>query len=228
MTNYEPRTIAFGAEILHSPMALRADVVQRIHNELYGNREVAYQNFQVAQDGIHLTNPAIAPGQISAVTFMPDRILLREELRGTSVEDFATRVVNVIGTAYRTLQTPLSLGQQFWVRSLINTQHSTDSRTFVADHLLAGGQEALKMFQRPVHSLGLRMTFPATSPETPLVNLRIEPWVQEPRSLWLEVVGQFGAPTPVDKLPQLGHALYSTYRFLTGPTLDYIGRFDLP
>ena len=228
MSNYEPRTIAFGAEILHSPVALRTDAVQRIHNDLYGNREVAYQNFQVAQDGIHLTNPAMAPGQISAVTFTPDRIVLREELRGTTIEDFATRVVNVVGAAYRTLQTPLSLGQQFWVRSLINTQHSNDSRTFIAQRLLAGGAESLSAFQRPMHSIGLRMTFPSTSPDQPIVNLRIEPWVQEPRSLWLEVVGQFGTPIQADKLPQLGHSLYSTYRFLTGPTLDYIGRFDLP
>ena len=228
MSHYDPRTIAFGAEVLHTPLALRADAVQRIHNELYTNREVAYQNFQVAQDGIHLSNPTAAPGQISATSFLPDRLVLREELRGTTIEDFATRVVNVVGVAYRSLQIPLSLGQQFWVRSLINPQHATDSRAFVAERMLSGGKEALAAFGRPVHSLGLRMTFPATSPEVPTVNLRIEPWVQEPRSLWIEVIGQFNTPLPTDRLPQLGHALYTTYRFMTGPCFDYVARFDLP
>lgn len=228
MSNYDPRTIAFGAEVLHAPVQLRADVVQRVHNELYSNRALAYQNFQVAQDGIHLTNPAQAPGQISSVTFLPDRTVLREELRGTSIEDFAARVVNIVGVAYRNLQIQVSLGQQFWVRSLINPQHSTDSRSFVSERMLAGGSEGLAEFGVPLHSIGLRMTFPSTGPEVPLVNLRIEPWVQEPRSLWLEVVGQFGAQVPADRLPQLGHALYTTYRFLTGPSLDYIAHFDQP
>jgi hypothetical protein len=228
MSNYEPRTIAFGAEVLHTPLALRADAVQRIHNELFTQREVSYQNFQVAQDGIHLSNLPTAPGQVSATSFLPDRIVIREELRGTTIEDFATRVVNVVGTAYRGLSIPLSLGQQFWIRSLINPQYHSDSRSFVAERMLAGGSEALAAFQRPLHSLGLRMTFPSTGPESPVVNLRIEPWVQEPRSLWIEIIGQFSAPTQPDRLGQLGNALYSTYRFLSGPTLDYIQRFDLP
>lgn len=228
MSNYEPRTIAFGAEVLHPPIQLRTDAAQRVHNELFQRPELAYQNFQIAPDGVHLSNIPAAPGQISTASLLPDRIVFREELRGTTIEDFATRVVNVAGLVFKTLAVPQSVAQQFWVRSLVAPQHERDSRTFVAERMLAGGAESLQAFGRTLHSVGVRMSFASASPSEPALNLRIEPWVQEPRSLWLEVVGQFGAPLPTDRLPELGAGLYTTYQFLTGPALDYVAGFDLP
>ena len=228
MSSYEPRTIAFGAEVLHAPIPIRPDAVQRVHNELFQRPELAYQNFQVAADGVHLTNPAITPGQISSASFLPDRVVFREELRSTTIEDFAARVVNAVGIAYQTLSIPQTVGRQFWARTLVAPQHVKDSRTFVAERLLAGGGEALAGFGRPLHSVGLRMSFPSTEPQQPALNLRIEPWVQEPRSLWLELVGQSGTQIPREQLPELSNGLYATYRFLTGPALDYVARFDVP
>jgi hypothetical protein len=226
--SYEPRTIAFGAEVIHQPISLRPEVIQSIHNSLYQNRDHGYQNFQVAADGIHLSNPAQAPGSVSMVTFLPDRIILREEFRPCTVEEFAARLVSVTSISYRTLQVPMTLAQQFWTRSLVNTHHVRDSREFVANRMLEGGQSSLGCFRRPLFTLGLRYTFPQSEGNSQIVNLRIEPWPQDPRSLWLEVIGQLTHPTTVDNLPELSSGLYSTYKFLTGPTFDYIGQFDKP
>ena len=79
--SYDPRTIAFAAEVLYPPQQLRADLAQAVHNTLYRQPGRGYQNFQVAQDGIHLTNLPQAPGQVSSATFHWDRLVLREELR---------------------------------------------------------------------------------------------------------------------------------------------------
>ena len=54
--SYDPRSIAFGAEILFPPQAVRADLVQSVHNALYRQPAFGYQNFQLAQDGVHLSN----------------------------------------------------------------------------------------------------------------------------------------------------------------------------
>ena len=78
---YDPRTIAFAAEILYPPQQLRADLVQTVHNTLYQKPELGYQNFQVAPDGIHLSNLPQAPGQVSMASFRFDRLVLREEMR---------------------------------------------------------------------------------------------------------------------------------------------------
>ncbi len=225
---YEPRTIAFGAEIVHAPIQLKSDVVQSIHDALFKQSDLAYQNFQVQQDGVHLSNPPQTPGSVSVATFTPDRIILREEFRPCTVEEFATRVVNVAGLAHKTLGVPMSLAQQFWTRSLVNPKHHTDSRVFVAEQMIQGGQAGFADFSRPLHTLGIRLTFPQTEQDRNLMNLRIEPWPQDPRSLWLEVVGQFTGQVATENLPDISDYLYSTYRFLTGPTFEYVSRFDVP
>lgn len=225
---YDPRTIAFGAEIVHAPIQLKSDSVQTIHSSLFKQSELAYQNFQVQNDGIHLSNPPQAPGAVSMATFTPDRIILREEFRPCTVEEFATRVVNVASLAHRTLGVPMSLAQQFWTRSLVNPRHHTDSRMFVAEQMLAGGQGALQQFGRPLYTTGVRLTFPQTEDQQNLMNLRIEPWPQDPRSLWIEVVGQFTGQVPTDSLPEVSNSLYATYNFLTGPTFNYVEGFDQP
>ena len=68
--SYDPRTIAFLAEVLYPPIQLSSDSVQSIYNTLYDQSEISYQSFQVAQDGIHLSNLAEAPGAVSMATFL--------------------------------------------------------------------------------------------------------------------------------------------------------------
>ena len=224
--SYEPRTIAFLAEVIHPPKPPDSAKVQAIHNRLFQQPEFAYQNFQVAADGIHLTNPGQTPGSVSAASFMQDRVILREEFRPGTVEEFATRVVNVTSIAFEQLGIEQSIAQQFVVRSLINPRSATDSRSFVADRLVAGGAASLQSFGRPLQTLGLRFSFPSPQPPHEVFHLRIEPWVQEPRSLWLECAGSYTRSLPRNQLGDLSNGLWSTYRFLTGPALEWLARFD--
>ncbi len=226
-TAYEPRTIAFGAEIIHPPLQqLDVRQVQTIHNELYQRPELAYQNFQVAQDGVHLTNPGMAPGQVSAALVTPDRIALREEFRNITIEDFATRVVNVASTIYQRLGVQQSIAQVFWARSLISPNHVTDSRELVAHRMLAHGSDALAGFGRPIAQTALSLSFAPDAQGKPAVDVRIAPWLQEPRSLWIEVIGKYTRPVPTEEVTGLGASLYSTYSFLTGPVLNFVNRYD--
>lgn len=224
--SYDPRTIAFLAEVIYPPIQLRADVVQTIHNNLYRRAEVSYQNFTVAQDGIHLSNLPQSPGSVSQATFLPDRLVLREELRATTVEDFAMRLVNVASVAFQTLGITQSIAQQFVVRSLITPRHATDSRDFLARCLMSVPEDRWAVLGRPIQSLGLRFTFPQTGKNKEVYNLRVETWNQDPRSLWLENVGSFTTPTPTENVPELSTFLYATYRFVTGPVGEFLSRFD--
>jgi hypothetical protein len=225
---YDPRTIAFLAEVLYPPTQVVPEVVQGIHNSLFQQPELGYQSFQVAPDGIHLTNMPETPGSVSSVTFLPDRLILREELRATTLDDFATRLVNVAGISLEALKIPVSIAQQFVIRSLVTPRHVKDSREFLSQRLMSGSMDHWGKFDRPFESLGFRYTFPQHDDRPELFNLRIETWNQDPRSVWIENVGSFTQPVPIAEMPQLGAHLISTYQFLTGPVCEFIQEFDTP
>lgn len=226
--HYDPRSIAFAAEILYPPQQLRADLVQSVHNTLYRQPAFGYQNFQVAPDGIHLTNLPQAPGQVSSATFTWDRLVLREELRGVAVEDFATRLVNVVSTALPMLGVPVSLAQQFVVRSLVAPRHFRDGREFLSTRLVAPGNDAWHAFGRPLQSLGVRLVFPPHEGGRETYHVRVESWPQDPRSIWIENTGSFAGPIPVGEAPQLATHFYSTYQFLTDKVGDFLAGLDQP
>lgn len=226
--SYDPRTIAFTADILHPPQPPRADLVQSVHNTLYRQPAVGYQNFQVAADGIHLTNLPQTPGQVSSATFAWDRLTLREELRGLTVEDFATRVVNVTTTGFQTLGLALSLAQQFVVRSLIQPRHFRDGRDFLSQRLIAPGVEGWQALGRQVQALGVRLVLPPPAGARSTFQVRVESWPQDSRSLWLECTGSFAGPIAAGDAPQLAELLYETYRYLTGPVASFLATLDTP
>ena len=224
--SYAPRTIAYLADVIYPPKELRADQVQSLHNALFARPELSYQNFQIAQDGIHLSNIPTQPGSVSLATFRPDRIVFREELRGITIEEFATRVVNVCSQAFQTLSIPMSLAQQFAVRSLINPTSVKDSRELMMERVVPGDAETWQTLGRPLQGVGLTMTFPQTATDNHVFNVRLETWHQDPRSLWVENIGSFTQPVPAERLPDLGQNLFTTYRFATGPVTEFIARFD--
>jgi len=225
--SYDPRTIAFVGELLFPPMQLRADFVQSVHNSLFRQQGLGYQSFQIAADGIHLTNLAQGPGQVSSASFLPDRLVVREELRGTTVEDFATRLVNVANTAFAALAIPISLAQQITVRSLVTPKQGRDGREFLARRVLAVG-DALAGFARPLQALGLRLAFPPTDEQRAAHQVRIETWPMDQRSLWLEVTSTYAGAIPTAQLPQVADHLYTTYGFLTGPVGTFLAAHDNP
>jgi hypothetical protein len=226
--NYDPRTIAFAAEILHPPQQVRADLVQSVHNALWRQPAIGYQNFQIAPDGIHLSNLPQAPGQVSTATFAWDRLVLREEMRGTTPEDFAGRVVQVATAAFGALGIATSVAQQFTVRSLVAPRHYRDGREFLSRKLIAPGAEAWQAFDRPLHSLGARFVLPPPpgAPET--YQVRIETWPPDQRSIWLENTGSFPVPTATSDAARFAEQLDATYRFLCGPVCNFLAALDTP
>jgi len=224
--SYDPRTIAYLAEIIYQPMELKAEKVQSIHNTLYNEAEIRYQNFQVAPDGIHLSNVPERPGAVSSVSFTPDRMVIREELSATTLEDFAARVVSVSSIGFKTLGVQLSLAQQFAVRSLITPRSVKDSREFLARRVIAAPEESWGVLGRPMQTVGLSFMFPQTETDNHMFRVRIETWNQDPRSLWIENVGSFTQPIPIERAPDLGNFIHSTYQFVTGPVARFLSQFD--
>ncbi len=130
-----------------------------------------------------------------------------------------------ITTAFTALSIPVSVAQQFCIRSLISTRQKVDSREFLARRVLENG-EALAGFGRPLQSLGLRLFFPPTEADRATYQVRIENWPLEPRSLWVEVVGSFGNAVAAGDLPKVAEQLYATYGFLTNQVGSFLAAHD--
>jgi hypothetical protein len=226
--SYDPRTIAFAAEILYPPQQLRADLVQNVHNTLYSRPQLGYQNFQVAPDGIHLSNLPQAPGQVSMASFRFDRLVLREEMRGVTVEDFATRAVNVATTALQTLNIPASLAQQYVVRSLITPRHFQDGREFLSQRLMPKVADDGNTFGRPMSSLGVRYVFPPHEPHQEMSQVRVETWPQDQRSIWIENTSSYTGQLAAADMPRIADQLAATYDFVTGPACSFLSKLDTP
>lgn len=225
---YDPRTIAFAAEIIYPPQQLRADLVQNVHNTLFQKPQLGYQNFQVAPDGIHLSNIAQAQGQVSTASFTFDRLVIREEMRGATLEDFATRVVNVATLAFQTLGMTTSITQQFVVRSLVTPRHFQDGREFLAQRLIPAVSQGNNSFGRPMQSLGVRFVFPPHEQHTETFQVRVETWPQDQRSIWIENSSMYASPLAVADMPRVADQLTATYSHLTGPVCSFLAKLDTP
>ena len=225
---YDIRTIAFLAEILHPPMDLEAKAIQGLHAELFDIPELAYRNFTLAPDGIHMTNPVDQPGAVSSVSFLIDRIQFREEMTGMTVEEFGRRMEGVLQRAVPARDLPLATGQQFVVRSLLNPRHSQDSRQFLAQAVCRIDPPELEAFQRPLGLFGLKVVFPQLPQDPSLFSLRIESFNQDPRSLFLENVGTFSHCMLPQGLEELLGNLKRTYDFLDQKATAFLARFDRP
>ncbi len=224
--NYDIRTIAFLAEILHPPMDLDAKAIQSLHAELFDIPELAYRNFTLAPDGIHMTNPVDQPGAVSSVSFLLDRIQFREEMTGQTVEEFGKKIEGVLQRAAPRRNIPLATGQQFIVRSLLNPRFFQDSRDFLARAVCKIDPPDLESFGRPLGLFGLKVVFPQTPQETSLFSLRVESFNQDPRSIFVENVGTFTHCMLPQGMKELLGNLEATYNFLDQKATAFLARFD--
>jgi hypothetical protein len=226
---YPIRTIAFLCEIIHPPVELQAKAVQELHGDLFEDAQFSYQNFNLGPDGIHLANQPEQPGQASSVSFLPDRLQFREEMRGLTMEEFGDRVTEVVRRSAEKLGFPLVTAQQYVLRSLFNPRHHQDTRAFLAQGVCQLREEQLGLFGRPMGLYGVKMVFPQTPDgEDSLFNLRVESYSDDPRSIFVENVGTFThCPIP-GGLHRIGENLERTYHFIAEKVTRFVETFDRP
>jgi len=241
--DYEPHTIALVAELLHPPIANDPRPVQRLHNEMFEGGQPAYAGFQVTQLGPVLSNPVVTPGAVSQVAFLVDRVQFREERSNLTHEVFAERVRAIVARSAELRQVPVYMAQTVVVRSLVNPRTSNDTRVFLRDRML-GLTAACEGLGQPIELVGLRLGLGPGEPSTPLSGppvpspsyaLRIESWQQDPRSLFLELAGNFGAvglgqgqvePYLAPAFAPVEENILATYRYMEERVLPFIRRFD--
>lgn len=225
--HYQPRTIALLTEVVHPPLAPDPRVVQRLHNETYQAGPPPWASFTVGESGPSLSNPATHPGHVSQATFLPDRLLVREEQSAVTVEEFAERTAHLAARYAAERSIGVFLAQVVTLRTLVNARHQRDTRAFLAQDVMDLG-ESLGAFSRPPATVGLRLAFTSAQAEQPAIGLRIESFNADPRSLFLEVQATFGPVVSASATDALRQRVHAAYQVLHTEVLEFVAQHDQP
>lgn len=222
---YTPRTIAYGCELLHLPLAPEPLALQKVHNRMFESGAPIYRNFSVTGEGVVLSNPTSLPQAVSSASFLKDRFQFREELTGLTTEDFVRRVVETSGEVCVARGLQIFTAQVVTIRTLVNPRHFKDSRDFLRSGVFGFGAE-LSDFGREAQLFGLRLVFPPSTDAPNAFTLRVESYAGDARSLFLENQGSFGPTVVTRGLDPLGANIESTYAFLVERVLAFLAHFD--
>ena len=214
MPHHTTRTIAYVCELFHPPRKPDPKAIQKLHNALFESGSQLYTSFAVTPVAPILSNPGVRPEIVSQVAFLADRMQFREELGALTSDAFAGRVREIASRAAELCSIQTFLGQQVTVRSLVNPRHTSDSREFLRRSMFRFDNE-LEVFQRVPGVYGLRLAFPPGDGESTGHALRIESFVQDPRSLFIEVQSGYGGQMVPEGLEELEANVTETYRFVT-------------
>jgi len=230
MRQYDPRTIAFVSELIHFPMQHSVADLRRVYSRLGELNANWYINFNAdpAQGSGQLVTmrPGTPQAQVSAVTLMPDRIQVQEEMTDLTLEDFLERLGAVAETCAAELGVQQFNVQQCIVRSVVTPRSAADSRLFLGERLCGLGGEQLEVMGRPVGMLGLRFMFPATEADNSVYNVRIESYNFDVRSVFLEVAAVYPTTITRDRHALLSDNFHLAYGFMQNNVCRFVAGFD--
>lgn len=222
--HFAPRTIAFLCELLHPPQVPDPASIQRVHNRLFAEGPPLYGSFAVTGDGAVLSNAIPQPGAVSSAAFLQDRFQFREEMTGTTIEEFQERMERLLPMVLEERPIPLFTAQVVTIRTLVNPGGYRDSRQFLRDEVFGFGEQ-LERFGRESSLFGTRFVFAPTAEHPHAFTLRIESFANDPRSLFLENVGSFGPTIPAQGLDSVGAGIRATYDFVLERALPFLDAF---
>ena len=226
MSGYDPRSIAFISEIVHPPMAHQPPLLQKLFTDLCEAHPSWYQNFTLVPGGATVQSANAAPGQVSAASFLQDRLQVREEMTSLTLDEFLEKVEAVARGSLARLGIPVLTAEQCVVRALVSPRSFQDSREFLMQGMLRFPPERWEPLGREMNMLGLRLVFPGTQADPSLYNVRIESYAGDVRSLFLEVSGVFPGVITAPQLGVLSEHFRRAYTFLQQNVCGFLAGFD--
>lgn len=223
----EPRTIAFILDCVHPVIRHDTAVLQRVYASLQRDRADGYVNFNLLPVGGAQISTVPGTGEhagivaVASVTFLPDRIQIKDEWLPISLEDFCDKAEAVLRASLDALGVKVLPMTQCVVRSLVSLRGGKDSRQFLIESLCRLRPEALGILGRSLGIAGLRLVLGDPSNPASVYNIRIESFNNDPRSLYLENVAVLAAPVTSDNLDSVTRAIRDAYAYVN----DTIPRF---
>ena len=220
----EPRTISLLCEIVHIPMKHSLDALRDVYARVCST--CGYENFIRTPAGARVERHQEQSGGFSHLTFTGDRLQFTDDHIGLTVDQFAEKVAAVLGVAVPRLRIPVILAQQVTVRLIVTPTAHMSAEEFLGQKLFRVAPGDLERLGRPAHLFGLRLMAPATQLELQTYNVRVEAYMRDRRSLYLENVGTFKVPIATQSLATVGNQIEATSHFLVERVVPFLSLFD--
>lgn len=220
----EPRTISLLTELIHLPINHIPEKLREVYNEVC--RTCGYENFLRIPGGARIERREPESESFSQVCFLGDRIQLTDDHMGTSAEQFGKKAVEVLSIALPRLGIPLILVQQTTVRVTTAPNSFRTAAEYLATSVFRVRSEDMQLLGRPTSMFGFRLIFPPTQEHPQKYNVRVECYVRDGRSLYLENVGTFNTPIQEQNLVQVERNLQVTSDFLVENVMKFLSAYD--
>ncbi len=219
----EPRTIARNIDFLHIPVQHNPELLRDLYLEV--SRSCGYENFIRVGNGARLETIGEGGG-FSRLTFANDRISFQEEHNNISLENQFRRVEEVIKVTSSKLGIPIYICRNVTLRAVASAP--TNSSQFLTENLFQVGPEEMSPFGRNGHLVGFRMHFPPKEPKGGLHQIRIESYLRDPRSLFLENMGTFKLPLQPSETARIKSELSEVDDFVHERMSKFLDQFPRP
>jgi hypothetical protein len=220
----EPRTISLLTELIHLPLTHAPEKLREVYNDVC--RTCGYENFTRVQGGARIERRESEGEGFSQLCFLNDRIQLTEDHAGVSAEQFGKKAMAVLTTALPALGIPILLVQQTTVRITAVPNSFRGASEYLARSVFKIRAEDVELLGRPTSVFGFRLVFPPSHDHPQNYNVRVECYVRDGRSLYIENVGTFKAPIQQSNLDQVEKNLQMTSDFLVDNLVKFLSVFD--
>jgi len=220
----EPSTISLLCECVHLPAKYTIEQVREVYNKICGTS--GYENFIRTSTGARIERQGPGGRGFSRLTFAGDRLQFAEDHMGTTAEQFGKKVRTVLEDAMPGLGIGAILVQQVTVRAVCTPNAFSSAAEFLAASIFRVPQADLQDFERPASLHGFRLVFPATKEQPEAFNVRVEAYLREPRSVYIENVGTFKAPIPSSNLDTIESQIGAVSDFIAGKIIPFLTQYD--
>lgn len=188
----EARTNSRILELLHLPAQHSPEALR----EVYGMISVScgYDNFIREPGGARLESVESEAGAHSRLTFGRDRIIFHEEGTRTGLDHFARRVEAALRVAAPKLGIPLLIARTVTQRAMAQVPSGERAPGFLARTVFRIGPQDLQALGRPAQVVGMRLDLPPRTPQDGAHRVRVETYLRDPSSLFLEDIATFKVP----------------------------------
>lgn len=224
----EDRIIHFSCELIHAPIPMKKEALQKLYFDLSQTRHGAY-------DSTDFTNP-MQPrlysrrGRTQSVAvFLPDRVLLIEEWADITVHDFLDKVKEVGERVLEARGISEFVAHTATIRATFALTHHDDARAFLMETVCGQGGKIDPYLKRPLAVGGMKFVLPETNDHPGNLNVAIESFRHSKNEVFVEVKGVFGRErVKREDFDRIVDNVRFVRAFITDSVQPYLAQYDLP